>query len=185
MRKIFLWIILLFLIFIWGNVFANTRTAQQIDQEIQSKKEQLSKTPQDSISTRLRQEISDLEAEKETLSSSSSTSWCTYSEWSSLSSFLDGCKPEKVVSGGNMSIEGWFKTKINTWIQNLALVLWVAAVASLVYAALLFQFANGEDEKIKKAKDIVKWTLIWFLLLISSGGIVYVVINVMFGLWEL
>lgn len=113
------------------------------------------------------------------------TTGCTYSEWSSLSSFLDGCKPEKVVSGGNMSIDGWFKTKINTWIQNLALVLWVAAVASLVYAALLFQFANGEDEKIKKAKDIVKWTLIWFLLLISSGGIVYVVINVMFGLWEL
>jgi hypothetical protein len=54
------------------------------------------------------------------------------------------------------------------------------AVGALVYAAILFQFANGEDEKIKKAKDIVKWTIIGFILLISASGIIYIVINVMF-----
>lgn len=110
-------------------------------------------------------------------------SWCTYKEWVSLSSFLNWCKPKTVVWWWTMTIEGWFKDKINDWIQNIALVLWVWAVWALVYAAILLQLSGWEDEQIKKAKNIVKWTLIWFLLLISASWIIYVVINVMFGLW--
>lgn len=112
-----------------------------------------------------------------------STTWCKYNEQSDLSWFLDGCKPKTVVWGKNMQVEWGFKQKINQWISNIALVLWIGAVGALVYAALLLQFANGEDEKIKKAKDIIKWTMIWFILLISASGVIYVVINVMFGLW--
>lgn len=111
------------------------------------------------------------------------TTGCTYDENGDLSSFLNGCKPKTVVWWWNMQIEGWFKDKINNWIANIALVLWIWAVWALVYAALLLQFANGEDEKIKKSKDIIKWTMIGFILLISASGVIYVVINVMFWLW--
>lgn len=113
-----------------------------------------------------------------------SSAWCNYTENSSISSFLDDCKPKTVVWWSDMKVEWWFKTKLNNWITNISIVLWVMAVGALIYAALLFQFAMWEDEKIKKAKDIVKWTLIWFLLLISASWIIYTVINVMFWLWE-
>lgn len=110
--------------------------------------------------------------------------WCRYSEWASLSSFLNWCKPSTVVWSSDMKVEWWFKGKINNWIKNISLVLWVLAVWALVYAWLIMQFSGWEDEKIKKWKNIIKWTLIWFLLLISASWIVYIVINVMFGLWS-
>jgi len=110
--------------------------------------------------------------------------WCNYSEWTTLTGFLKSCKPKTVVWANNMSVGGWFKAKINNWIKNISLVLWVLAVWSLVYAWLLMQFSAWEDEMIKKSKNIIKWTIIWFILLISASGIVYVVINVMFWLWS-
>lgn len=110
--------------------------------------------------------------------------WCTYSEWASLSSFLNDCKPKTVVWASNMEVGDGFKIKLNTWIKNISLVLWVLAVWSLVYAWFLMQFSAWEDELIKKSKNIIKWTIIWFILLISASWIVYVVINVMFWLWS-
>lgn len=112
------------------------------------------------------------------------SSSCKYSEWSDLSSFLNGCKPSTVVGASDMKVEGWFKAKINKWVKNISLVLWVLAVWSLVYAWLLMQLSAWEDEKIKKAKNLIKRTLIWFLLLISASGIIYLVVNVFFGLWS-
>lgn len=113
------------------------------------------------------------------------SSSCKYSEWNgSLSDFLNGCKPSTVVGASDMKVEGWFKTTINKWVKNISLVLWVLAVWSLVYAWLLMQLSAWEDEKIKKAKNLIKWTLIWFLLLISASGIIYLVVNVFFGLWS-
>lgn len=108
---------------------------------------------------------------------------CNYTEWADLSSFLDDCKPEKVVSADDMTVEWWFKDKINEWITNISLILWILAVWALVYAWLLMQLSAWEDEKIKKGKNIIKWTLTGFLLLISASAIVYIIINVMFGLW--
>lgn len=120
-------------------------------------------------------------------SSDSTYSWpCNYTDWVWLSSFLNWCKPKTLVGSTweQMTIEWWFRNIINEWIVNISLVLWVLAVWSLVYAAMLMQFSWWEDELIKKSKNIIKWTIIGFILLISASGIVYVVVNVMFWLWE-
>lgn len=181
MKKILLWIIFLWFLFLFYPLFADTRDAKTIDQEIQKVKED-KKSANGSTLDALEEKEAALEEEKKQLSS-----WwwkgCKYSEWVWLGDFLNGCKPETVVGWWTMTIEGWFKDKINDWIANIALVLWVGAVGALVYAALLLQFANGEDEKIKKSKDIIKWTMIGFIMLISASGMIYVVINVMFWLW--
>lgn len=112
------------------------------------------------------------------------SSSCRYSEWSSLSSFLNGCKPKTVVSAWDMKVEGWFKTKVNRWIANMSVFLWVMAVGSLVYAAFLMQISGWEDEQIKKGKNIIKHTILGFLGLITASGIIYLVVNVMFWLWS-
>ncbi len=110
-------------------------------------------------------------------------SWCKYNDWDSVSKLLDWCKPKKVVSSTDMKLETWFKKKVNWFITNLMVVLWIVAVWAIVYAWWLMQFSAWEDEQINKAKNIIKWTIIWFLLLISASWIVYIVINVMFWLW--
>lgn len=111
------------------------------------------------------------------------TNPCIYSESWSISQFLQGCRPDGVVSWWNMSLENGLRNTINRWITNFSLFLWFIAVWALVYAGLLLQFSGWEDEKISKAKNILKWAIIGFILLISASGIVYVIINVMFGLW--
>lgn len=113
-----------------------------------------------------------------------SSASCRYAEWASLSSFLNGCRPQNVVWWvSDMKVEWWFKTTLNRWIKNISLVLWLLAVWCLVYAWLLMQLSAWEDEQIKKWKNIVKWTVIWFLLLIWASWIVYIVINLMYWLW--
>lgn len=113
-------------------------------------------------------------------------SWCQYDDNASISEFLNDCKPKKVVGWNeqyNMEIERWFKDIINDWAKNLALILWVWAVGSLVYAWLLLQFNGWEDQNTEKAKNIIKWTLIGFGWMISISAFIYIIINVMFGLW--
>jgi hypothetical protein len=164
MKKIALIFVLIFLFLAWGNVFASDD-----DEFEKADYEQLK-----------RQRLSTEEASK--------ISWytppwlCSYSEWVSLSSFLNGCKPKSLVWWSDMKVELWFKKKVNNWIKNISLVLWIIAIWALVYSWLLMQFSGWEDEKIKKWKNIFKWTIIWFFLLISSSWIIYVVINVIFGL---
>lgn len=114
----------------------------------------------------------------------SNSSSCRYSEWASISSFLNWCKPSNAVWWVNdMKVEWWFKTVINKWIKNISLVLWLLAVWCLVYAGLLMQLSAWEDDQIKKWKNIVKWTIFWFILLISASWIVYIIVNIMFWLW--
>jgi voltage-gated potassium channel Kch len=101
-----------------------------------------------------------------------------------ISLFLEKCKPQKVAGSADYDLEQWLKTQVNKWIANVSLLLWFIAVAVLVYAGYLFQFAAWEDENITKAKNVVKYTLLWVFLLISSGSIIYVIINTVYFVAE-
>lgn len=176
MKKIFLTFCVILSFFLWNIAFAEDNdtpwsAGAQMDAQAQENDNQWA------------QDTSNWQQNQTENDEDESSFWCNYSEWAWLSDFLNNCKPKSVVWNSDMTIEGGFKEILNRWIGNIALILWVMAVGALVYAALLFQFANGEDEKIKKAKDIVKWTIIGFILLISASGIIYIVINVMFWLW--
>lgn len=107
---------------------------------------------------------------------------CTYEDGGELSDFLTKCKPKQVAWYGDYKLDWGFKTQVNTWIKNISLTLWFLAVGVLVYAGMLFQFAAGEDEKINKAKNLIKYTLLGFLLLISAGSIIFVIINIVYFL---
>lgn len=187
MKKIFLWIILFCFFFVWWSVFANDEENPFQNPWVNPNEWIESTTDSDNpfqnpwVNPDAWSEESSDETEDGDISTT--TSGCNYTEWASLWEFLNDCKPETVVWWTDMKIDGGFKAKINQWIANIALVLWIGAVGALVYASLLLQLANGEDEKIKKSKDIIKWTMIGFIMLISASGIIYIVINVMFWLW--
>ena len=86
-----------------------------------------------------------------------------------------------MVNPGDGLIESGLKNKIVYWTTQLASLLWLLAVWAIVYGGLMMTISWGEDEKIKKWKDIVKWAMIWFFALIVSGGVVRLIVEVMFS----
>ena len=111
---------------------------------------------------------------------------CVYSESGSISGFLDDCKPDSLVWDKIpwYWVETWLKKIVTDKISDISVILWLLAVAMIVYAGMLMQFSAWDDSKVKKAKDLIKWTLIWVIFLISAWGIVYIVINLMYSLWK-
>ena len=110
-----------------------------------------------------------------------SSAACDYNG-GSISAELDSClNGSDLVNPGDGLIESGLKNKIVYWTTQLASLLWLLAVWAIVYGGLMMTISWGEDEKIKKWKDIVKWAMIWFFALIVSGGVVRLIVEVMFS----
>ena len=111
---------------------------------------------------------------------------CDYTPGGDLTWMIEGCMNDTSVVAvkwdGNIDGDGAFKDKINGWTNNIALFLALLSVGSIIYGGLMMTLSAWEDEKIKKAKDIVKWSLIGFLGVVLATTIVTLVINVIYGL---
>lgn len=105
-------------------------------------------------------------------------SWATV--WDNLDTFLNN---SSLVSWTDTSVSWWFKTKIITWVTTLGSILSLIAVWWIVYGSFQLVVSTGDDEKVKKGKDIIKWSILWFLALISAGSIIAIVVNIMYALW--
>lgn len=118
-------------------------------------------------------------------------SWVSFSEcapsaedafevWQALDNCLNG---SKLVGWTDSWIDGmWVSVKIKNWVNNISLYLLIFAVWSIVYGGLMMTLSAWEEEKIKKAKDIVKWWIVWFLWLISASAIISLIVKIMYSL---
>ncbi len=114
---------------------------------------------------------------------SSVLAWnCDYNDWT-ISSELKDCLTDSKLVGSEAKIIGWdwFKQTINTWTKNISLYLWIGAVLWIVYGSFMMTISTWEDEKINKAKDIIKWSIIWFLWLISASFIINLIVRVIYS----
>jgi len=110
---------------------------------------------------------------------------CTYKDWDDVWSGLDTClKNSDLVNWKSVKLEawGWFWLQIQQWTKNIALYLWVFAVWSVVIGSLMLTLSAWEEEKIKKAKDVVKWGLIWFIWIVSASAIISLVVRIMYSI---
>lgn len=106
---------------------------------------------------------------------------CEYNGWS-ISAELDNCLSwSDLVDPGDGLIESGIKNKVVYWTTQLASLLGLLAVGAIVYGGLMMTISGGEDEKIKKWKDIVKWSMLWFLWVIVAWWIVRLIVEVMFS----
>ena len=110
------------------------------------------------------------------------TYWnCDYNGWD-IWYELDWCLwSSDLVNPWDGLIEWGVKNKIVYWTNQLAMLLWLLAVGAIVYGAFMMTISVWEDEKVKKWKDIVKWSMLWFLWLLLAGWIVRLVIEIMFS----
>ncbi|MCH8518764.1 hypothetical protein LAT59_03320 [Candidatus Gracilibacteria bacterium] len=108
---------------------------------------------------------------------------CSWSEGGSVGGQFDNCLSgtQLVNSRGDMSLTGGFKTQVTKWTTNVATLLGLLAIGAIVYGGLLMTLSAGEEEKVKKGKDIVKWSLLGFLALILAGALVRIVIEFIFA----
>ena len=97
-------------------------------------------------------------------------------------SSLDNCLEDSdLVNPWDGLLESGVKDQLVYWVMQLWGLLGLLAVWSLVYGALMMTLSGWDDEKVKKWKDIVKWTLLGFLVLISAGALIRLVIEVVFS----
>lgn len=99
----------------------------------------------------------------------------------SINSCLSNSKVLVQANNWNLKINDWLKTTLMRWIIKIASLLWLLAVWALVYAAFLFTMSAWEDEKIKKAKDITKRAILWFIWVIWASSLIAILINVMYS----
>lgn len=114
---------------------------------------------------------------------SSVLAWnCDYNNWT-ISSELKDCLTSSPLVASDAKIIGWnwFQNTIKTWIKNISLYLWIGAVLWIVYGSFMLTISVWEDEKVNKAKDIIKWSIIWFLWLISASFIINLIVRVIYS----
>lgn len=113
-----------------------------------------------------------------------STNYWDYDESSTVSDNLNNFAPDKLVwtDKATYDIEQDFKSQIWDIVTNISVALSIIAVLALVIAALKMTLSQWKDENIKKAKDIIKWTIIWYLALISAWAIIAILINFIYSI---
>jgi len=122
------------------------------------------------------------------ISTSIDTYWsnCEYDvdSWNvSIWEALDKCLADaKLVSWENVAVEWGFWTQIWLWTNNIALYLWIFAVWSIVFWAFMLTISWGEEEKIKKSKDIVKWGILWFLWVVTASAIINLIVKIIYSI---
>lgn len=98
-------------------------------------------------------------------------------KWSSGSwrSSTDG--PE-VISGG---LPGWRGLSVDFFINFINKFIWwvaVFAVFALIFSWLMYILSGGDDEKAKKAKKWILWTLSWVIISSFSWVIILFLNNI-------
>lgn len=113
-----------------------------------------------------------------------STNYWDYDESSTVSDNLNNFAPNTLVwtDKATYDIEEDFKAQIWDIVTNISVALSIIAVLALVIAALKMTLSQWKDENIKKAKDIIKWTIIWYLALISAWAIIAILINFIYSI---
>lgn len=73
----------------------------------------------------------------------------------------------------------------NIWMELVSNIIWqlmqfvaVIAVIALIISGIMYLVSWWAEEKVKKAKTWIMWSLIWVLLSISAWGIINMLNNI-------
>lgn len=98
---------------------------------------------------------------------------------------LPGC-PDEPIQSPTPGLVWW--DKYNVWWEYILDIIHlmlqyvsVVAVIALMLSWILYLLSWGEDEKTKKAKNWIIWSLVWVLVSLSSNFLVTTIINFNFN----
>lgn len=111
---------------------------------------------------------------------------CDYNWWDvmwALENCIEDWKMQLVDPWENVEVDDWFKVKITEWTTKIATFLALWAIFSIVFGSLKMVLSWWEEEKIKKAKDIIKWWMLGLLWVVSAGFLISVVVKLVYSIW--
>lgn len=98
--------------------------------------------------------------------------------------WLPGCPPEPIEGPTDGLVWGdynvWWEYILNI-IHLMLQYVSVIAVIALMLSWFLYLLSWGEEEKTKKAKNWIIWSLVWVLVALSSNFLVTTIINFNFN----
>ena len=101
-----------------------------------------------------------------------------------IRSKIDGCVQwSDLIQKSNAKIDSWFKTTLIDWIKKIRWYLALGAIFAIVLGSFQFTLSMGEEEKITKAKDIIKWGVLWLIAILAAGLLIQVVVEIIYKLW--
>jgi len=93
--------------------------------------------------------------------------------------WLPGCYDKIKDKPSTPSVEN------NLWIEKISNLIWnliqyvaVFAVIALILSGLMYLISWWEEEKVKKAKSWIIWSLVWVILSVSAWWIINVLNNI-------
>lgn len=107
--------------------------------------------------------------------------WCNL--WANIWDSIESCIwDSSVLQPWDLKVTGWFKSLIVDFINKVSTILAIVAVWSIAYGSMVIVSSFWNDEKIKKWRNIIKWALIWFLVLVSAAWIIKLIIYIIYWL---
>ena len=96
---------------------------------------------------------------------------------------LAECKPNKGIEaeGDDYTIEEGAQKKVVAIANQLISAGSILAIGAIVYAAILYTIAAGDDERIKKAKGSLKFGIIGFVMMLISFPLVNAIIKLIYS----
>lgn len=100
-----------------------------------------------------------------------------------ISSALKGCKPKGMIEtkSGDYKFETDAKKRVIDIANQLILVGSLLAVWAIVYAGILYTIAAWDDERIKSAKNALKFGIIGFAVMLLSFGLVNAIVRLFYA----
>ncbi len=87
--------------------------------------------------------------------------------------WLPGCEDSNMMVPSNANISE------NVWLELVTSIIWqviqfvaVFAVITLILSGIMYLFSWWEEEKAKKAKTWIIWSLVWVIVSISAWWII-------------
>lgn len=74
----------------------------------------------------------------------------------------------------NITTKVWWEL-----ISNMIKYVAVIAVISVMISWIMYLLSNWEEEKVKKAKNWIIWSLVWVFLSISAMAIIKIINNIL------
>ncbi|MDD2892019.1 MAG: hypothetical protein PHQ95_03565 [Candidatus Gracilibacteria bacterium] len=98
-----------------------------------------------------------------------------------IQDYLKDCAPTGSITSNAYEIKD-VKTKIVNITNKLILAGSILSVGGIVFAAILYVTALGNDEKVKKAKSALQFSVIGFVVMLLSFPIVNAIVNLIYGI---
>jgi hypothetical protein len=109
--------------------------------------------------------------------------WANCELWWDVWTSLEWCLWwAAVLQSPDMYVESWFKTLIVSFVTKISTILAILAVWSIAYWSMVIVTSMWADDKITKWRNIIKWALIWFLVLVSAAWIIKLIIYIIYWL---